>query len=185
MCSRWYTPEFRIVTIDIQVFAPPWHQGLCPGVEASICLCIFRVKQSKEDGTTWERKSYDASNNRNYFPSDTLSHSEDSNLQIMRLTSLTNSEQDTGYPSHPRTWGLTLITQWTDTPPDTNKGQATPPQIPSTYKLLYTCATMRLRETGSRISTNTLNNIRKHQCRQPTISYKWTLPQDQARHQWW
>jgi hypothetical protein len=84
---------------------------LCAGVEASICLCIFRVKQSKEDGTTRERKPYDASNTRNYFSSDTQSHSEDSNLQIMRLTSLINSEQDTGYPSHPTTRGLTLFTQ--------------------------------------------------------------------------
>jgi len=83
---------------------------LCPGVEASICLFIFRVKQSKDDGTTRERKPYDASNTRNYFPSLILSHLEDSNLEIMRLTSLINSEHDTGYPSYPTT-GLTLFTQ--------------------------------------------------------------------------
>jgi hypothetical protein len=43
------------------------------------------------------------------------------NLLIMRLISLTDSKQDPGYPSHPKTRGLTLFTQqWTDTPPDTN-----------------------------------------------------------------
>ena len=82
----------------------------------------------------------------------------------MRLTSLKNSEQYNGYPSHPTTRGLTLFAQqWTDTPPDTNKGQATQPQVPSIDKILYTYAMMHLKERGSRISTNTLNNIRKHQ----------------------
>jgi len=84
---------------------------LFTGVEESIRLCIFTVKLSKEDGTAREREPYEVSNTVNYFPSDTLSHSKDSNLQITKLTSLINSEQDTGYPSHSRKKGPIPFTQ--------------------------------------------------------------------------
>jgi hypothetical protein len=34
--SRWYTSEHNVVTTDMQAFAPPWHQGLYPGIRASV-----------------------------------------------------------------------------------------------------------------------------------------------------
>jgi hypothetical protein len=32
VCSRWYTPDFHVVTTVIQRFITPWHRGLYLGV---------------------------------------------------------------------------------------------------------------------------------------------------------
>jgi len=39
-CSRWYTPDFHVVTTDIQAFVPMGHQDLYPGTEKNCVKCL-------------------------------------------------------------------------------------------------------------------------------------------------
>jgi len=40
MGSRWYTSDLHLVTIDIELFVPPWHLGLYFGVEEIGVNCL-------------------------------------------------------------------------------------------------------------------------------------------------
>ena len=36
MSSRWYTPDFHIVSMDIYMLVRPYHQGLYPAIEETV-----------------------------------------------------------------------------------------------------------------------------------------------------
>jgi hypothetical protein len=38
MGSRRYTSHIRLVTIDIEAFLPPWHQGSYPTIEEKLFI---------------------------------------------------------------------------------------------------------------------------------------------------
>jgi hypothetical protein len=53
--SSWYTPDLNIVTINIQTFVPPCHQGLHPGLEDMGVKCL-----QPRDDDSWHHEASDA-----------------------------------------------------------------------------------------------------------------------------